>query len=168
MPAASTDQRGEPIALGEFNGHEVYPMPMFAKIIVGEVDGVTKWYEDALGFKTVFRAPSPAGGAALVHLRRRKYQDILLVSAGDAEIKAGTLQLSFNADGEVDALYERAHSVAPAGASSVRKPVDTPWNTRDLQVTDPAGTSLVFTGRQPNPNPAQVKRWQDAFKKPQL
>jgi hypothetical protein len=36
--------------------------------------------------------------------------------------------------------------------------VDTPWNTRDLRVTDPVGTRLVFTGRNPKPDPEQAAR----------
>jgi hypothetical protein len=37
-------------------------------------------------------------------------------------------------------------------------PIDTPWNTRDLRVTDPAGHRLVFTGHNPNADPEQVER----------
>jgi len=41
--------------------------------------------------------------------------------------------------------------------------VDTPWNTRDLNVTDPAGNQLVFTGRNPNPDPEQAARMKAMF-----
>ena len=45
--------------------------------------------------------------------------------------------------------------------------MDTPWNTRDLGVTDPAGNKLIFTGRQANPDPEQVARWKAMFEQQQ-
>jgi hypothetical protein len=78
VPAVGRD--GEPPALGEFDQHEIYPMPMFATVAARDVDQAAEWYQRALGFATVFRAPAPAGQASpLVHLRRRKYQDLLVV-----------------------------------------------------------------------------------------
>jgi uncharacterized glyoxalase superfamily protein PhnB len=158
-----TDDR-EPPTLGEFNGFEIYPMPMFATLAVVDVAAVARWYGDALGFGTMFAGPPVGGQPSLVHLRRNKYQDVLLVpspATGSAAPPA-TLTLSFSAD-EVDELAGRARSVAPVGASAVTGPVDTPWNTRDLKVTDPAGHQLIFTSRQPNPDPEQVKRMQAMF-----
>lgn len=149
---------GEPESLGEFNGHEIYPMPMFAKIAAGDVAATTAWYEQALGFATVFRGPEVGGQPALVHLRRRKYQDVLLVPARTAGQPSSSLVLNFNADGEVDQLAEKARGVAAVGASAVEGPFNTPWNTRDVNVTDPAGNTLVFTGRNPNPDPEQAAR----------
>ncbi len=61
----------EPTTLAEFGGHEIYPMPMFATLAVADVAAVAAWYERALGFATVFRAPDAGGQPALVHLRRR-------------------------------------------------------------------------------------------------
>jgi uncharacterized glyoxalase superfamily protein PhnB len=160
-----TDNR-EPPSLGEFDGFEIYPMPMFATLAVADVAAVARWYADALGFGTMFAGPSVGGQPSIVHLRRNKYQDVLLIpsrgaGAGSAASPA-TLTLSFSAD-EVDELAGRARSVAPVGASAVSEPVDTPWNTRDLRVTDPAGHQLVFTSRQVNPDPEQVKRMQEMF-----
>ena len=65
----------EPPMLGEFNGHEIYPMPMFAKIAVMDVESVAGWYGEALGFAVIFQAPGADGKLMLVHLRRKKYQD---------------------------------------------------------------------------------------------
>ena len=156
---AATDAHGEPVSLGEFNGQEIYPMPMFAKLAVADLAATAAWYEQALGFATIFRAPGPGGQPMLVHLRRRKYQDVLLVPGRSASGHASmALSLNFNADGEVDALAESARAAAPVGASAVNGPMDTPWNTRDLNVTDPAGNQLVFTARNPNPDPEQALR----------
>src|SRR5438552_4807759 len=103
----------EPQNLGEFNGFEIYPMPMFATISVADVNGVVAWYQTALGFSTVFSAPpmpsmpSPGGQPSLVHLRRRKYQDLLVTAApADAGSPSTGLTITFNTDGEVDQLAQ--------------------------------------------------------------
>jgi len=152
----------EPPTLGEFNGHEIYPMPAFATLAVADVAAVASWYERALGFRTVFKGPVVAGQPALVHLRRHKYQDLLLTPASPGSAAAdapSSLTLSFSAENEeIDALGERARSVEALGQAAITGPVDTPWNTRDLRVTDPVGHQLVFTARHPNPDPAQQTR----------
>ena len=71
------------------------------------------------------------------------------------------MTITFNADGEVDQLAQRARGAAPFGSSAIAGPIDTPWNTRDLRVTDPVGNRLVFTARNPNANPEQVARMQE-------
>ena len=124
--------------LGEFNGFEVYPMPMFVTLAVGDPNELAEWYVSALGFGVMFQGP-------VVHLRRHKYQDILLVPGSGLP---GGPTISFSVDGEVDALAARARAVAPIGKVAIDGPIDTPWNTRDLRVTDPAGHRLVFTGRR--------------------
>jgi len=162
--APATDARGEPATLGEFNGHEIYPMPVFATLAVSDVAGVAAWYETALGFATVFRSPAVNEQPAMVHLRRRKYQDLLLVpSRSEGAQPPASLTLTFNADGEIDQLADRARAEAAAGRSSVSGPYDTAWNTRDVRVTDPSGHQLVFTGRQANPDPEQAARWKAMF-----
>ena len=149
-------ERGEPTRLGEYNGFEVYPMPMFATLVVEDPAQLAGWYERALGFGVMFTGP-------LVHLRRRKYQDLLVVPGGAQGSAVGGPALTFNADGELDALAERAHAAPALGRSSIEGPIDTPWNTRDLRVTDPAGHRLVFTARRPEPDPEIARRWQEAF-----
>ena len=156
----------EPPTLGEFNGHEIYPMPAFATLAVADVSGVAAWYERALGFSTVFKGPEVGGQPALVHLRRLKYQDLLLIPApvGIAPADApSSLTLSFSVGEDVDALAERARSVEPLGRSAITGPFNTPWNTRDIRVTDPAGHRLVFTGRNANPDPEQQARIRTMF-----
>jgi uncharacterized glyoxalase superfamily protein PhnB len=160
----AVDSKGEPVALGEFNGFEVYPMPMFATLSVADISGTAKWYEQALGFRTMFQAPAVNGQPSLVHLRRAKYQDLMLVPAAPQAAKPtpANLTLSFQAD-DVDGLAASARAAAILGLSAVEGPVDTPWNTRDLRVTDPAGHRLVFTSRQANPDPAQLERMNKMF-----
>jgi len=156
----------EPPTLGNYGAHEIYPMPAFATLAVADVAAVAAWYECALGFTTVFAGPSVGGQPALVHLRRRKYQDLLLTPAPSDGARAeapSSLTLSFAVQDEVDGLAERARAIAPLGRSSITGPVNTPWNSRDLRVTDPAGQRLVFTGPNPNPDPEQQARIKAMF-----
>jgi uncharacterized glyoxalase superfamily protein PhnB len=160
----AVDGTGEPVALGTFNGFEVYPMPMFATLAVPDVAGLAQWYQDALGFGVMFTTPGPGGAPSLVHLRRRKYQDVLVVPAAAGAVAgpvaaASSLTITFQADGDVAALAERARAVPVVGAAAIVGPIDTPWNTTDLRVTDPAGHRLVFTSRRGNPDPEQAARW---------
>ena len=154
----------EPPTLGTFNEFEVYPMPMFATLSVADVAVVARWYGDALGFRTMFAGPAIGGQPSMVHLRRNKYQDLLLVPSrsGTTAVAPASLTLTFSAD-EVDSIATQARRVAAVGSSAVPEPVDTPWNTRDLRVIDPAGHVLIFTARQANPDPEQLKRMQAMF-----
>ena len=152
----------EPPTLGQFNEHEIYPMPIFAKIAVTDVASVAAWYTKALGFKTIFATPPIDGQPSLVHLRRKKYQDILLVRAQSDGSGSTSLSLNFSSD-DVDELSEQARGVPALGQSAVKGPFDTPWNTRDLIVTDPSGHQLVFTGRPANPDPEISARWKAMF-----
>lgn len=133
-------------------------MPFFATLTVDDPAAVAAWYERALGFGAMFAGP-------VVHIRRRKYQDLLL-AAGPQAAPPGGLTLTFQADGEVGELAARARAAEPLGASQVEDVVRTPWNTRDLRVTDPAGNRLVFTERDAEADPADpetVRRWQEMF-----
>lgn len=151
----------EPQSLGQYNGHEIYPMPFFATLAVDDPAALARWYVAALGFGVVFEVPGQ-----LVHVRRRKYQDVLIVPAGPAgpagAAGAGGPGLSFDASGEVDDLARRAAAVPPLGASVVASPVDTPWNTRDLRITDPAGNKLVFTSPR-EVSPEEAEHWRKLF-----
>ena len=100
----------------------------------------------------------------VIHLRRHKYQDILVVPASaDVPGTFGGPRLTFNADGEVDALATRAASVAACGRSAVHAPIDTPWNTREVTIIDPAGHVLVFTSRREHPDHAVEASWRAMF-----
>jgi len=146
----------EPPRLGEFNGYEVYPMPMFATLSSDDPAQLATWYEQALGFGTMFAGP-------LIHLRRRKYQDLLIVRGAPPPGLAGGPILSFSMEEGIEELAARAYAAPQLGQSAVEGPIDTPWNTRDLRVTDPAGHRLVFTARREVPDPEISRRWQEAF-----
>lgn len=128
---------------------DIYPMPAFVKLAVPDLAATVDWFTGALDFINLFTMPGP-NGPALVHLRRWRYQDILVAPATGAMAPVGpSLALTFAAEfEELDALAQRARAY---GGGSVNGPVDTPWNTHDLTVTSVDGLTVVFTARRPEP-----------------
>ena len=59
MPSDAS--RPEPVSLGEHNGFDIYPMPMFLTLAVPEVEMSAAWYQKALGFGTMFTPGAPLG-----------------------------------------------------------------------------------------------------------
>jgi catechol 2,3-dioxygenase-like lactoylglutathione lyase family enzyme len=120
---------------------DVYPMPAFVTFPVTDLTAAGRWYE-ALGFVVLATLPAPDGTDALVHLRRLRYQDLLLVPGRPTPGPRVTF-----AAGEED-LDERAGRVrrhAAAAGGFLEGPVDTPWFSRDLVATDPDGYVVVLT-----------------------
>jgi hypothetical protein len=158
----SFDQ-SEPPVFDTHKGFEVYPMPMFAAMETTDVDALTRWYQAALGFGIMFTMPAARGQPALVHLRRRKYQDVLVrpVQARSSATETRSWSLCFQAGEDVDQLAGRAAAVPAVGQSCVEPLVDTPWNTRQVRIVDPDGRLLVFS--QPRFDPALTERMQREF-----
>jgi catechol 2,3-dioxygenase-like lactoylglutathione lyase family enzyme len=116
---------------------DIYPMPMFVSFAVRDLVASTHWYE-AAGFVVLATLP-PSGPPAVVHLRRMRNQDILLVPG---EPEPGSV-VSFSAG--ADDLDARAETLRAAGGGTVSGPADTPWYTSDLTITDPDGHRIVLT-----------------------
>jgi uncharacterized glyoxalase superfamily protein PhnB len=133
---------------------DVYPMPAFVTVVTGDLERVVGWFTRALDFVELFSMPGPDGRPSLVHLRRWRYQDVLVRRPGpgeevpDADARPdGRLTLSFAATAdELPALARRA---AAHGDGSVTGPADTPWNTRDVRLAGPGGLVVVLTARRP-------------------
>jgi len=123
---------------------EFYPMPSFPTLSVRDLAASQAWYEDALGFTTVFVMPGPGGAPALAHLRWARYADLMLRPDGSAtaEAKGAGVTLTFAVAEGLDALAERARA---RGAKILREPGDRPWNARDFTLADPDGFMLTFT-----------------------
>ena len=128
----------------------IYGMPAFATIAATDLDRTVAWFTEALDFVELFRMP-PTGDPALVHLRRWRYQDLLVRPAGDdIPTGPGGAVLSFAAvAAELDALAERARQF---DGGPVEGPHDTAWNTRDVVATSPDGVVVVLTARRPLPD----------------
>lgn len=160
----TTCDQSEPPVSHVHHGFEVYPMPMFAAMETADVDALAQWYQDALGFGIMFKMPCPGGQPTLVHLRRRKYQDVLIRPAqpGSAIPEVGSgWSLCLQAGEDVDQLVARAAALRAIGKSRIEPPTDTPWNTRQVRILDPDGRLLVFS--QPRCVPELTQRWREAF-----
>lgn len=158
----------EPENPGRYNGHEVYPVPMFATLPQPDVEAAIGWYEAALGFSAMFVERGPDGRVQLAHLRRARYQDLLLVP-GEAVRERPSSTLSLRADGVPDELARQAQEVVPVGVSAVEGPIDTPWNTTYVYPTDLAGHRLVLTARCAMRDPERelrMRAWLDRGRTP--
>lgn len=116
----------------------IYVMPMFANLAVSDFSAAEALYASA-GFVNLATIPGPGGVPSLVHLRRERYQDILMTQRPAVR---GSTSVSFAA-GDVD-LGEVAASLHEAGAQ-VNGPLDTPWFTTDLTFTDHDGNAVTLT-----------------------
>jgi len=63
--------------------------------------------------------------------------------------------LVFRADGEPESLAARARAALAVGQASVEEPIETPWNTCDVRIVDPAGHRLVLTAPSRRASPEQ-------------
>jgi catechol 2,3-dioxygenase-like lactoylglutathione lyase family enzyme len=125
----------------------IYVMPAFATLRVRDLEAARRWYVEGLGFIVLAELPGPAGEIALIHLRRWRYQDILLVPARDPDSPAPSgIRLTFCAHGtDLDALAAQARAT---DGGVVEGPFATPWNTRDvvahiLAAARPAGPRIL-------------------------
>jgi hypothetical protein len=148
--AAPTHPQVDPPTLGEYGGHVIYPMPAFLRLASPDPLRIADFFTRVLDFGVMFRGPEVDDVPLLIHLRRMKYQDVLVVR-GTAAAQSGSAIVPTFAAGsadEVDALAERVRAQSP---DALEGPVDTPWNTRDFTVIDPDGNRYTFTarGRQP-------------------
>lgn len=136
----------------------IYPMPMFATLHVRDLGESAAFYA-RLGFIVLAEIPGPDGTPVLLHLRRARYQDLLLVP-GDP--RPGSTTVSFAAHGEdLEALAAGAREglAAPAG---VEGPTSTPWFTTDLTATDADGNVIVLTA-QDEERAAAAQSWAQEF-----
>jgi catechol 2,3-dioxygenase-like lactoylglutathione lyase family enzyme len=124
----------------------IYVMPSFATLSVSDLERSRRWYVEGLGFALLAEVPGPSGDVALVHLRRWRYQDLLLVPASSPLSPAPRgIRLTFSAHGtDLDALVAQARAT---GGGRVEGPSATPWNTLDVLAFDPDGYEVVFTAR---------------------
>jgi catechol 2,3-dioxygenase-like lactoylglutathione lyase family enzyme len=128
---------------------EIYAMPSFPMLIVGDLAASTRFYQDALQFIHIFTMPGPDGQPALVHLRWVKYADLLLTRSRDGrpvpEPRGAGVSLNFNLfdrfECNIDALADSARQYG----ADVTGPVARPWNVREVTVLDPDGYRLIFS-----------------------
>lgn len=131
---------------------EVYAMPGFVTFEVDDLVRSTRWYVQGLGFVVLAELPGPDGTPVLVHLRRHRYQDVLLVAprAGDTEQdRVRGLGVRYSVRAGAEDLEHRAQVARAVGDGHVDGPARTPWNTVDLVCRDPDGYEVVLTEAVP-------------------
>ncbi|MFE3052241.1 VOC family protein [Nocardia sp. NPDC059239] len=136
----------------------IYPMPMFATFRVRDLAAATACYQ-AAGFIALATIPGADGTPVLVHLRRMKYQDLLLVPG---EPVPGSTTVTFAAGGaDLTALATTLRECDLPGLG-VDGPADTAWYTTDVTLDDPDGNRVIFTA----PREAELdraKEWAATF-----
>lgn len=117
----------------------IYPMPQFVTLRAADPGRSARWYEGAAGF--VVLATLQAGPGELVHLRRWRYQDVLLVTGVPAPGDGVRVNVSAGTDDDLD---ERARRAVELGGRIVEGPVRRPYNVVELVLADPDGYQLVL------------------------
>lgn len=131
----------------------IYAMPVFVTVPTPDLAVSTDFWVRGFGFVELFGIPGQ-----VVHLRRWAFQDVLLVpaAAGAERPEAPAMSVSFLCVlSEVDPLVEACSDLVPG---SVVGPRDTPWRTRDVEVTTPEGVRVVFTAAQEFDSDSQEAR----------
>ena len=65
---------------------ELYSMPMFNKFLVNDIEKSSEWYQENLGFKSIFKFNNEQNQILMEHLRLAKYQDLMLISGKQFEV----------------------------------------------------------------------------------
>jgi len=126
---------------------DIYGMPTFITLTSSDPRTTASWFTETLDFIELFAMP-PGDSPTVIHLRRWRYQDILIRRAETTGPVGEGIQVSFAAEyEELEVLAARARS----RGAGVEGPADTSWNTRDLAVMTPQGLRVVFTARRPEP-----------------
>ncbi|MFP3844923.1 VOC family protein [Priestia filamentosa] len=123
---------------------EFYPMPLFVKLSVSNVEKSLCWYKEVLNFDSVFELPDKGGKIMMAHIRGKKYQDIILVAESahdDINANGKGIVLNFSVD-DVD-LYSKKAS--KASAVVVEGPIDRSWNARELVLRDLDGYLITVS-----------------------
>jgi uncharacterized glyoxalase superfamily protein PhnB len=124
---------------------EIYVMPLSVSLRVRDVARTAEWCSRALGFRCIFVLPGADGHPLMSHLRLERYQDLLLIEHSREEKPAPArprdFAINLSCSGDLSALAERAR----AAGSAVDGPRPTPWNTREVRVTDPNDFVLAFS-----------------------
>jgi catechol 2,3-dioxygenase-like lactoylglutathione lyase family enzyme len=150
-----THAQVDPPTLGEHGGHLVYAMPAFLRISAADPARTVRFLTEALDFDVMFRGPEVGGVPFLTHLRRAKYQDLLVLPRRGPAEPGNTVALCLAVDGAdaLDALAARVRALHPG---AVDGPADTPWNAREATVRDPDGNRLVLTAQARAPRAGTV------------
>lgn len=138
---------------------DIYGMPAFVTLPTSDMTASRSWYA-SLGFVELAVMPPGADAPTLVHLRRYRYQDILLAPT-EGPVRAGDARTAFTHTGPLDELDDIAAAARDHGGGHVEGPHQTAWYSVDLVAHDPDGHVVVLTARSTQPPP---REWSDAVR----
>ena len=120
----------------------IYGMPSYVTIPTTDLDASVEFWTRGLDFFELFRTPG-----RVVHLRRWAFQDVLLVLADEVQEAVPAMSIGFSCVlQQLDPIADACRALRP---DAVRGPVDTFWNTRELEVITPENARVVFTAAKP-------------------
>lgn len=113
-------------------------MLMFNKLLVSDIEKSEKWYEKALGFKSIFKFRNDKSVVLMNHLRLDKYQDIMLIQSNNF-IVGDSNYLNIL----VEDIERLANRISPKVI--VDSLEQQPWNAIEMTITDPDGHLITLT-----------------------
>lgn len=122
---------------------EYYPMLMFVKLPVKDIVKASNWYQDKLGFQKLYTFNDQSGSPIMVHIRRQRYQDLMLIQ--DEHSSVGS-------DVVINLLVKDIAMIAEKieEQSVVSPPVQKPWQAVEMTLIDLDGHKLTLTEPKPN------------------
>ena len=130
----------------------IYAMPAFATLRVRDLAVSRAWYR-SLGFVELAVMPPGSAEPSVVHLRRYRYQDLLLVPGEPDLAGGGATRISFAHTGPLRELDDMAERLSALGSGRVDGPSRTPWYAVELVAHDPDGHVVFLTARSDDPPP---------------
>ncbi|ARQ05745.1 VOC family protein [Macrococcoides canis] len=117
---------------------EFYQMPLFNKILVRDIEKAEKWYKHTLGFRSVFKFRNEDNEVIMNHLRKEKYQDIMLIQCDDFTSGNGCY---------INILVDDIETIASSISEKyILQPLDQmPWNAMEITIVDPDGYQITLT-----------------------
>ncbi|WP_218697337.1 VOC family protein [Mammaliicoccus sciuri] len=115
-----------------------YPMPMFNKVLVKDLEKIEKWYEKTLGFESVFKFRNNKNEVLMTHLRLEKYQDLMLISSNDFKV-GDSIYLNLL----VNDIEYKSRTISPKFVVSELQ--EQPWNAKEMTIKDPEGHLITLT-----------------------
>ncbi|MDO5375139.1 MAG: VOC family protein [Staphylococcus rostri] len=117
---------------------DFYPMPMFNKLLVHDIEKSAKWYDKTLGFKSVFKFRDSNNHVLMDHLRLDKYQDIMLIASDQFEV-GNSVYLNI----AIKDIETKAQNISPKFVVSELE--EQPWNAKEMTIKDPDGHLITLT-----------------------
>ncbi len=103
-----------------------------------DVDATVRFYEESLGFSTLFRHGTPTEMAVI----KRGHVEIMLTLNADKHLADNTAFRIKTT--HVEALYNELSAKTPSPIHPNGKLAQKPWGSTEFAVIDPAGVCITF------------------------